>query len=55
MEVKSLRATVVLGCDCCLSDTDESHSALDAADFEVERFDVTPKRDLGLLRNHVCF
>lgn len=40
---KIIASTVVLGCDCCVSDTDESHSALDAADFGVERFDITPE------------
>lgn len=41
---------VVLGCDRCSSHTDESR----LVPLRQQRFDVTPRRDLGLLLNHVC-
>lgn len=49
---KSIRCAV-LGCDCCLSDTGESLSVLEAA--RRERFDVTLPRDLGPFLNHICY
>lgn len=44
----------VFGCDCCLSDPDESHSVLEGQTLGQKGLDVTLLRDLGFL-NHVCF